>query len=188
MAPKRRNASDFGVNYSPKRTRAEPAADSVRVEVSTVWIRQPVGRLLTLQLKDSDAGDAFRHLIRDCKAIAPALTDRRTRSSVMNGWKIAFGNHSSDYVHTLQIPTVPEEVCGLATKRERRGEERTDRRDENRREEQRREEKRGEAKRREKLESERHRERGTERERERETRVVSRESDIERQREITERY
>ena len=129
MAPKRRSASEFGVNYSPQRRRVEPAAVAVRVEVSTVWIRRPVGRLLTLQLKDSDTGDAFRHLIRDCKATAPALTDRNARSSVMNGWKLAFGTHSSDYVHTLQIPTVPEEVCGWPP-RERREEERTDRRDE----------------------------------------------------------
>ena len=140
MAPKRRSASEFGVNYSPQRRRVEPAAVAVRVEVSTVWIRRPVGRLLTLQLKDSDTGDAFRHLIRDCKAIAPALTDRNARSSVMNGWKLAFGTHSSDYVHTLQIPTVPEEVCGWPPRE--RGEEKREQTEETRRGGKSREEKR----------------------------------------------
>ena len=112
MAPKRRDASEFGVNYtSPKKPRAERADGTVEITTSFIWIREVQGGLLTILLRDAPRGTAFRTLLKDVREVAPALVQPNQRSGVMTAWRINFGNAASEWTHVLQIPTSPREDC-----------------------------------------------------------------------------
>ena len=105
-----RHLSAVSLSRTEVKVATETSAITVKVQVSTIWLRPSQGKLFTMQLKDPAGGGAFSHFIRSCKAIAPALCDRNARSSVMNSWKIEFGTHATDWCHVLQIPLSPKEA------------------------------------------------------------------------------
>ena len=110
MAPKRRDASEFGVHYqSPKKAKADVGElNQTLIPVSKVWVREVKGGLATFQLQDEGGAQAFKGLLKKVKATAPALVDKEAGWSVMTQWRITWGTHATQWVHTLQIPMLPQ--------------------------------------------------------------------------------